>query len=526
MIAIENVRLFDEVQAQRREVTEALEHQTATSEVLNVISRSPTNAQPVFDAIVESAARLCEALFSVVWRYEGDLLHYAASHNFTPEVHHRLLQAYPKRPDRSLAAGRAILDGAVAQVPDMLADPTYAHEFALAGNWRASVAVPMLRDGKPVGAISVGKAEAVPFSERQIQLLTTFADQAVIAIENVRLLDEVRQRTDDLSEALEQQTATSEVLGVISSSPGELKPVFRTILENATRICDAKFGTLFRYDGEMFHRVAGTGTPPAFVEFQIQRGPFKPEVSPRFSRMMRTKAVEHTVDELEEPVPGPPATLGGARSVVSVPMLKENELVGAIIIYRQEVRPFTDKQIELVQNFAAQAVIAIENTRLLNELRESLQQQTATADVLKVISRSTFDLQTVLDTLVEFGGTAVRGRYGYYKSPTGWHLPASCPVRPHTRARGLHGHYPIPLGADRWSDGRFSKARVHIPDILADPEYTFRGAAQDQRRPHNARCSIAARRNTDRCAQSATDRTCGRSPTSRSSWSTSSPTRR
>ena len=203
VIAIENVRLFDEVQAQKREVTETLEYQTATSEILNVISRSPTNAQPAFDAIVESAARLCEAAFSVAWRYDGDLLHYAASHNFTAEVHNQLLQTYPKRPDRSLAAGRAILDGTIAHVPDMLADPAYGHEFALAGNWRASVAVPMLRDGKPVGAISVGKAEAVPFSERQIQLLTTFADQAVIAIENVRLFEAEQKRTRELAKSLD-----------------------------------------------------------------------------------------------------------------------------------------------------------------------------------------------------------------------------------------------------------------------------------------------------------------------------------
>ena len=199
----------EQLDRRTRELEEALEQQTATSEVLSIIRRSPTNAQPVFDAIVESASRLCDAVFSVVWRYDGELLHYAASHNFTPEVLDRIFKTYPKRPDRSVAAGRAILDGRVAHVPDMLLDREYAHELALAGNWRASIAVPMLCDGKPVGAISVGKAEAAPFSERQIQLLTTFADQAVIAIENVRLFDDVQKRTQELSEALEQQTATS-----------------------------------------------------------------------------------------------------------------------------------------------------------------------------------------------------------------------------------------------------------------------------------------------------------------------------
>jgi len=191
VIAIENTRLLNELRQRTGDLTEALEHQTATSEVLNVITRSPTDAQPVFDAIVQSAARLCEVMFSLVFLYDGDLLRLATTHNFTPEVVARLFRTYPKRPDRSVLAGRAVLDGRIAHVPNLLADREYSQELALAGNWRAGLAVPMLRDGKPVGAISVARAEAVPFSERQIQLLTTFADQAVIAIENIRLFDEV-----------------------------------------------------------------------------------------------------------------------------------------------------------------------------------------------------------------------------------------------------------------------------------------------------------------------------------------------
>jgi signal transduction histidine kinase len=206
VIAMENVRLFDEVQARTRALTEALEHQTATSEILNVISRSPTNAQPVFDAIVESAARLCECLFSVVWLYDGDHIHHVASNNSTPEVIKRILQTYPKRPDRSTVGGRAVLDGRIAHIPDTLADPEYSHELALAGNWRSVLSAPMLRDGKPIGAVSVGKAEAVPFSERQIQLLTTFADQAVIAVENVRLFDEIQEKSRQLQLASEHKS--------------------------------------------------------------------------------------------------------------------------------------------------------------------------------------------------------------------------------------------------------------------------------------------------------------------------------
>jgi GAF domain-containing protein len=403
-------KLQEHLDRRTRELDEALAHQAATSEVLNVIRRSPADAQPVFDAIVQSAARLCGANFSVVYLYDGDRLRIAATKNFTPEaknLSHALQQL--KRPDRSQLGGRAILDRKLVHVPDVLADPEYSRELALAGGWRAVLAVPLLHDGKPVGAISIAKAEPTSFSDQQIQLLNTFANQAVIAIENVRLFEAEQQRTRELAESLEQQTATSEVLRVISSSPGELKPVFNAMLENAVRLCEAEFGHLFLYEGEAFHTTALHSASRVFAE--VRRRPVVlREVHPDnpLAVITRTKAVVHTADVRTEKsyIERDPSFFefvdtSGARALMLVPMLKENELIGAFTIYRLEVRPFTDKQIDLVKNFAAQAVIAIENTRLLNELRESLDQQTATADVLRVISSSPGELKPVFHSMLD-----------------------------------------------------------------------------------------------------------------------------
>ena len=250
----------------------------------------------------------------------------------------------------------------------------------------------MLKENELIGVIGIHRQEVRAFTDKQIELIKNFAAQAVIAIENARLLNELRQRTDELTESLEQQTATSEVLQVISRSPGDLQPVFATMLENAVRICDAKFGNIYRWDGEVMHLLASHNTPPAFAEAR-KHSPLRPNPETTVGRMVAHKAAFHSADIAADPGyidrsdPGAVAAveLGGVRTFLAIPMLKENELIGSFSVYRQEVRPFTDKQIALVTSFASQAVIAIENTRLLNELRELLAQQTATSKVLRVI---------------------------------------------------------------------------------------------------------------------------------------------
>jgi two-component system, NtrC family, sensor kinase len=482
VIAIENVRLFDEVQARSRELSESLEQQTATAEVLKVISRSKFDLQPVLDALTESAVKLCQAQDVQMHLRDGERYRIVASYGFMPG-HYEYAKQHPPPLGRGSALGRAVQEAQVVHIPDVLADPEYMwHDAQKRGGFRAVLAVPLLREGSPAGVIVASRTAPQPFTAKQIELLTTFADQAVIAIENVRLFDEVQTRSRELSESLEQQTATSEVLGVISRSPGELEPVFEAILANATRLCEASYGTLWLCEGDAFRSVALHGAvPPAYAAERQRRDAFRPGPGTALARVANTRQTVQIADLRAgegylsgDPVAVAAVEMGGIRTLVAVPMLKQDELIGAFAIYRHEVSPFTDKQIGLVTNFAAQAVIAIENARLLNELRESLEQQTATADVLKVISRSKFELQPVLNTLVQSAAQLCESEQNaiFLRDGDVYRIAARHGLPPELEEYARQ--HPISPGRNTLTGRVALECRViHIPDVLADPEYNY-----------------------------------------------------
>src|SRR5258707_813105 len=399
----ENTRLLRELRERTEDLRESLQQQTATADVLKVISRSTFDLQTVLQTLVESAARLCEADLANIWRPEGTAFRLAASFGIPGKDKERLenakyLGSIGIEPGRGSIVGRVLLEGRTVQVHDVQADPEYElSEVIRIGDYRTVLGVPLLRDGVPIGVIVLSRCTVQPFTDKHIELVTTFADQAVIAIENVRLFDEVQARTRDLTESLQQQTATADVLKVISSSPGDLEPVFQAMLENATRICGANFGQMNLYEEGSFRPVAFYNMPAAYTASWAHTS-FQPHPQSGLGTVARTHQVVHIEDIRTLPayLEGNPSVvaisdLAGARSYFVVPMLKENELIGTITIYRQEVKPFAEKQTELVANFASQAVIAIENARLLNELRQRTAQ----------LSQSLDELRTAQDRLIQ-----------------------------------------------------------------------------------------------------------------------------
>ena len=471
VIAFENTRLFEAEQASKRELQESLEYQTATSDVLAVISRSPSDLQPVLDAIVETAARLCQADKANIRRKEAGSYRTVASIGFA-QTQRDFIEQNAIELDRTTIGGRVALDRKTVHMADVLEDRELRIDVLSGVNFRTGLGVPLLCDSELIGLLLLAREKQQPFSRRQIALVETFADQAVIAIENTRLFEEVQARTRELQVSLEQQTATSEVLSAISNSPGELEPVFQAMLANAVRICEAKFGNLLLCEDDGFRFVAVHGAPAAYRE-RFQGQTIHPSPKVPLARARQTKQVVHVADIKREPAyveRDPPfvalADLAGARSLLIVPMMREDQVVGAIAIYRQEVRPFADKQIDLLRNFAKQAVIAIENTRLLNELRESLQQQTATADVLKVISRATFDLPRVLDSLVESAASLCDSHDTAILQKDGDMLRIVS-HRGHIPSIGRQGTVPQTRGSVVWR-AVLDRQTIHLADVQSE----------------------------------------------------------
>jgi GAF domain-containing protein/nitrogen-specific signal transduction histidine kinase len=417
VIAMENARLLGELRQRTDELTESLKYQTATSDVLKVISRSTFVLQKVLDTLVESAVVLCEADIGTIRRRKGEAYMLAATFGFTPEARSRA-EGYSPLPSRSSIFGQAVLEDRTIHIPDVLADPDYARpDLQRLTGFRASLGVLLRREGNLIGTLVLQRFAPGPFSPRQIELVETFADQAVIAMENARLLTEQR-------EALDRQTATAEVLKVINSSPGHLAPVFDAMLDKAIELCGAKFGTLFLRDGQAFTVAANRNVPPAFAKAVLGRA-FTVESNTVLRYLLEHKSALNVTDTFDEvyrtrdPLRVASIELGGVRSLVAVPLLKDANVVGCIAIYREQPGGFEEGQLALVSAFADQAVIAMENARLLTEQREALERQTATAEVLEVINASPGMLEPVFQTMIEKAVQLCSASYGYIWSYDG-----------------------------------------------------------------------------------------------------------
>ena len=467
VIAIENARLFEEVQVRTRELSEALTYQTGSANILNVIASSPTDVQPVMNAIVESACELCGAYDAVALLREGGDLLFSAHHGPIP------MRSQKRSINRRWTAGRAFIDKKPVHVHDLQAELDEfpeGMEMARDMGHRSIVSVPLLREGESVGALVLRRMEVNPFSEKQIALLQTFADQAVIAIENVRLFNETK-------EALERQTASAEVLQVISSSPGDLKPVFDQMLAKAMRLCEAQCGFIYQMEQGAMRAVAEIGVPPAFAEYRRNNLHTGGAATPAdVMRATRKPAHVHDARDSEPYRNGNPnavagVDLGGARTVLYVPMIRNDDIVGVINVYRQEVRPFTEEQISLLENFASQAVIAIENARLFNETREALERQTATSDILKVIASSPSDVQPVFEAIAEQSKRLVDAlSTTVFRLDDGvMHLVAFSRTNPEVDAT-LQAMFPAPLSNFSWGESIRRGEIYRVTDTENEPE--------------------------------------------------------
>ena len=410
--------LEHKVEERTRELTEALEQQTATSEILGVISSSPTDVQPVFDVIVERAVRLCGGHFGRVYRYNGDLIHVVARHGVSTAGQEELQRVFPRPATDDTIVGRVITTRQAAYVTDIERAegvPPLSRRMIEALGTRSQVTVPMLRAGEPIGAMTIGWSEPEGFGEQQIALLQTFANQAVIAIENVRLFKELESRNSDLTESLEQQTATAEILRVISSSQTDVQPVFETIAENSLRLCDATFSTVFRYDGELVHLAALRNVTPEGAAAIRSAFPMPPSRGGASARSVLTRSIVHIADVREDPdyVLGGLADIAKFRSILSVPMLRDGQPIGTITVAAGRTMLFPDKQVELLKTFADQAVIAVENTRLFNEIQDKTQQlEIANRHKSEFLANMSHELRTPLNAVIGFSEVLLERMFG------------------------------------------------------------------------------------------------------------------
>jgi two-component system NtrC family sensor kinase len=488
VIAMENARLLAETR-------EALEQQTATAEVLQVINASPGDLAPVFDAMLEKAIRLCESSFGALRRFDGKMfwaIAFRDASNAPAEIAHK-----PVVPDPGSASERIVQGESVVHIPDLVDTEEYRSGVVSRLNAveklgaRTGLWVALRKDDLLVGDFFIYRKEVRPFSGKQIALLQNFAAQAVIAMENARLLTETR-------EALEQQTATAEVLQVINSSPGDLGAVFDAMLDKVLLLCDANFGNFWLRDGDSFRAAAVRGASEEYREF-LTREPMRPGAGTGFGRMISERNIVHIADleegeayRLREPLRVASVELGGVRTFLAVPLLKESELVGAFVITRREVHPFSDRQIALVKNFAAQAVIAIDNARLLTETREALEQQTATAEVLQVINSSPGDLAPVFDAMLEKATRLCEAPFGILRTWDGerFHFgavhgdPQFCDW---VRQRG-----PIRTDTDASLLGRIQAGErvVHITDAQTDEAYRVSAGFREMAEASSIRSAI------------------------------------